>query len=351
LLFDKEGNMKDKPQKIFSINVFYFLSGGFSLMVIFLCHQEKVKADASYFALTPAAPFTQNWTNTGLITTNDNWSGVPSIIGYRGDALTTSAGTDPQTILADGASTPLDVNSNQTNPNTFTTGGVAEFEISDPVVALQGSDTADAPFIDIRLDTTGCTSGRVVQVKYNLRDIDGSADNAVQQVALHYRVGNSGNYTNVSSAYVADATTGPNQSALVTPVSVSLPLTVLGESQVHVRIMTTNAAGADEWVGIDDINIACSLVTAAPAAINGRVMSADGRAIAKVWVRLTGGPFLEPRSALTSSFGYYTFENLPTGETYILTVSSKIYTFSAASRVINLQEDVSDADFVAVISP
>ena len=39
----------------------------------------------------------------------------------------------------------VDVNVNQTNPNTNTTGGVAEFEIANAVVALQGSGTADAP--------------------------------------------------------------------------------------------------------------------------------------------------------------------------------------------------------------
>src|SRR5215204_6822210 len=62
-------------------------------------------------------PFTQNWSNTNLITTNDDWNSVPGIIGYRGDDLTTSTGTDPQTILADGSATPINVWANQTDPN------------------------------------------------------------------------------------------------------------------------------------------------------------------------------------------------------------------------------------------
>ena len=33
-------------------------------------------------------PFSQDWSNTGLITVDDDWSGVNSIIGYRGDGLT-----------------------------------------------------------------------------------------------------------------------------------------------------------------------------------------------------------------------------------------------------------------------
>ncbi len=47
-------------------------------------------------------PFSQAWTNTGLITTNDDWSGVAGITGYRGDGLTAASGVDPQTVVADG---------------------------------------------------------------------------------------------------------------------------------------------------------------------------------------------------------------------------------------------------------
>ena len=98
----------------------------------------------------------------------------------------------------------LDVNANQTN-DTFATGGVTEFELTDPVVAAAGSGTADAPYLRLAV-TTGAVG---VRVRYTLRDIDGSSDNAVQPVALHYRVGASGSWTNVPAAYVADATAGP----------------------------------------------------------------------------------------------------------------------------------------------
>jgi hypothetical protein len=47
-------------------------------------------------------------------------------------------------------------------------------------------------------------------VSYNLRDLDGSIDNAVQPVALQYRVGSTGNFTNLPAGFVADATTGPS---------------------------------------------------------------------------------------------------------------------------------------------
>ena len=205
-------------------------------------------------ALSPAQtlPFSQNWSNTGLITTDDNWNNVPGIVGYRGDDLTANTGTDPQTILGEG--TPvIDVIANQSNPNGLATGGVAEFDgIANPSVALQGSGTADAPSIIIAVNTTGFNN---INVAYNLRDLDGSADNAVQQVALQYRVGTTGNFTNLPAGYVADATQGPNLATLVTPISVTLPSAANNQSVVQVRVITTNAVGNDEWVGIDDISI------------------------------------------------------------------------------------------------
>ena len=78
-----------------------------------------VAADSTYQTL----PFSQDWTDTNLITTDDDWSNVPGILGYRGDGLTGSTGTDPQTILGDGSTTPIDVLADETNPNTLTTGG------------------------------------------------------------------------------------------------------------------------------------------------------------------------------------------------------------------------------------
>ncbi|HMF58370.1 MAG TPA: hypothetical protein VK619_18650, partial [Pyrinomonadaceae bacterium] len=198
-------------------------------------------------------PFSQNWTNTGLITADDNWAGVPGIIGYRGDALTGATGVDPQTVVADGSGTPVDVNANHSDPNTFTTGGVTEFDgIANPVVALQGSGTARAPHIVIALNTTGQTN---INVSYNLRDIDGSADNSVQPVALQYRVGGVGNYTNIPAGFVADASSGPSLATLVTPVSVTLPAACENQSLVQLRVITTDAIGSDEWIGIDDISV------------------------------------------------------------------------------------------------
>jgi predicted extracellular nuclease len=238
--------MKKRLFKVFSL---------FTILALMLMTLPMQSARADNTA--QSLPFSQNWSDNGLITANDNWSGVPGIIGYLGDdPSTTTAGVDPQTVLVPFAT--QDVIANQTTPNTLSNGGVAEFHLADSTIALNGSGTADAPHIILYLNTTGQSN---IIITYNLRDLDSSIDNATQQVALQYRVGNSGNFTNVPAAFVADATTGPSQATLVTPVSVVLPSAVNNQPDIQIRIITYNAGGNDEWVGIDDINVS---VTANP---------------------------------------------------------------------------------------
>lgn len=208
---------------------------------------RHVAADST--AQTP--PFSQAWTNPGLITLNGNWSGVPGIVGFRGDNLAAVPGTDPQQVTV--ASAVIDVNANETDPNTFGPGGVTEFDtLADPVVALKGSTTADAPNIVLTLDTTGLID---LHVAYNLRDVDGSTNDAFQSVALQYRVGMTGLFTNLPAGFVEDATTGPSLATLVTAVSVTLPAVASNKPTVQVRVITTDAPGFDEWVGVDDISV------------------------------------------------------------------------------------------------
>ena len=108
-------------------------------------------------------------------------------------------------MVADGSGTPVDVNANETDPRSVgLAAGVTEFELPDPVVALQGSATAAAPHLVLSLDTRGLSG---VAVRYRLRDVDPSSTaNAVQSVALQYRVGGAGDFASLPDAFVADAT-------------------------------------------------------------------------------------------------------------------------------------------------
>ncbi len=87
--------------------------------------------------------------------------------------------------------------------------------------------------------------------------------------------------------------------------------------------------------------------TAAGASISGRVTTADGSGIRNAKVTVTGNSLAEPVVATTGSFGYFSFDGLQAGETYVVTVNSQRYTFSTPTRVISLIDNVADADFVA----
>ena len=306
----------------------------------------RVKADNAYCAVTPTTAFLQNWSNTGLITTDDNWNGVPCINGYRGDDATAGEGINPETVLAD-YSGVLDVNANRSDPNIFATGGVTEYDgIANPVVALKGTSTADFPHLIIRINSTNCPNQSKLTVSYNVRDLDSSVNDSEQIAALHYRVGASGNFTNLHSGFVADATDA-RVAQRVSLVAASLPDDAKGVSQLQLRIMTANAAGTDEAIGIDDIRVGCAVPTAAEVSIAGRVTSAEGAGIRKARVVVTGNTLVEPRVAQTGSFGYYMVEGLRAGETYVVTINSRRFTFQVPSRAVTLNDSVSDVDFAA----
>src|SRR5215470_14319094 len=177
----------------------------------------------TYFSLASGS-LVQDWSNPSLITSNDSWAGVPSIEGYLGQDITTATGADPRTLTGDSSvANDLDVIANQSN-TSITNGGVAEFDgIANPTIALQGSGTADVPHLVLYLDATGRQN---VRVQFNARDIDATAnEDAIQQINVQYRIGETGTWTNVPGGYIADATTGGpvNPATQVTGVDVTLP--------------------------------------------------------------------------------------------------------------------------------
>ena len=196
---------------------------------------------------------------------------MPSIVGYRGDDLTSATGVDPRTLTGDGTIV-IDVNANQTNPNTFTTGGVTEFAIANATIALTGSGIANAPSVVLYMDAIGRKN---VRLELDVRDLDASTDNSIQQFNIQYRIGESGAWTNVTDGYVADATTGPSLATLVTHVAVDLPAAANGQGQLQIRMMTTNAAGNDEWIGLDNIVVTSDAMTGSSVSV-GNVSITEG---------------------------------------------------------------------------
>ena len=317
----------------------------FSLVFTVTVFQEKASANQYYFELYSGFDFNQTWSPVTQITNDDDWANVISMQGFRGDGLVSGTGVDPQTITANGQSV-LDVNANETNPNTFNTGGVAEFEIANPTIALKGSGTADAPHLMLYLDSTPCPVFKSISVSYNVRDLDGSANDAVQQLALQYRIGNTGAFINVPAGFVADAT-DPNAATKVSSRFVNLPHTIVNEPMVEIRFITTNAAGTDEWIGIDDINLGCYAPTAAGVTAGGKVVTQEGRAISRASVQIYNTHNQSTEYAMTNQFGYFSFDGLNAGDLYIFTIGHRRYSFTTSKRAVQMVEDKKDFVFYA----
>lgn len=84
--------------------------------------------------------------------------------------------------------------------------------------------------------------------------------------------------------------------------------------------------------------------TAANVSVSGRVLTSDGRGIRNVIVVLTDQSGAT-RTARSSSFGYYRFDDVQVGETYVMSVLSKLYMFN--SRVVTVADELTGVDFFA----
>ena len=83
--------------------------------------------------------------------------------------------------------------------------------------------------------------------------------------------------------------------------------------------------------------------SAAAVSIGGRVLTPDGAGISKAAVTLTY-PDGTSRTAFSSSFGYYRFDEVESGETYVISVGSKRYQFNV--RIITASDDLFDLDLI-----
>lgn len=313
----------------------------------------SAEANSVYFNMTSGnLSFSVNPATVNQITSNDDWSAVNSVEGYMGQNLTSTHGVDPQTILHTEfagnqlPNSPTNVAANKGNPSAFNAGGLAEFD-SGTYLALgfQGNVQAN-PYMVFYLNTTGRTN---VTVSYVVQDIDGGSNDSVSRLALQYRVGETGLFTNVPAGYIADATDG-NVAGRTTNVSVTLPAAANNQPQLQVRVITTNAANLagsstpDEWIGVNNYVITSSVgPSAAGVTVGGRVVSSSGRAVRGATVTMYDKTGFA-QSAITNGFGYYAFSDVEIGTTYNFIVVSKQYSFTP--RTVTVVDELADLNFV-----
>ncbi|MEQ1644326.1 MAG: DUF4394 domain-containing protein, partial [Pyrinomonadaceae bacterium] len=123
-------------------------------------------------------------------------------------------------------------------------------------------------------------------------------------------------------------------------------LRVGGIQQLYSINLATGAATLVGNIGdgnnvIDGFTIApCS--TAAGVEVSGRVLTPDGRGLRNAVVSMTDSSGAV-RTATTSTFGYYRFDDVSAGDSYVMSVTSRRYRF--APRVVQVFDNLADVDF------
>lgn len=90
--------------------------------------------------------------------------------------------------------------------------------------------------------------------------------------------------------------------------------------------------------------------TAASVTVGGRVLNSAGRGIRNVLIVMTDSTGAM-RTALSTSFGYYSFADVPAGETYILSARAKRFAFAQPTQVVSVSEETTEINFIAYDAP
>jgi len=260
--------------------------------------------------------FARTGANAGSFSRTTDFSPTPSAIIYQID-ITVSGNTTATTSAAifqvgSGFGT---ANSTESNANTYARFGInlsatsGCFSIRDITNSTTSAEFCNTQTITWVLNNTGAS------LSYN------APNGTVQTVA-----------NDTADLYVG-TTLVLNDVAVQTV------------DQVITDLKFVFSAGTGT-IQLDNIQINSLAPTAASATIGGRIVNSNGRGIRNVRIMLTGSSLSEPIYATSTSFGYYRFPEVPVGETYILQVFSKNYNFNPSSRVVNLNSNLTDADFV-----
>lgn len=133
-------------------------------------------------------------------------------------------------------------------------------------------------------------------------------------------------------------------------------ITYNSPTQITVNLNTTSSSLGAKTLTITNpdgqttstvINVVAP--TPAPANLGGRIVDATGRGVFGVRVTAAsadGTTF----TTVSNSFGYYRFESLPIGTTYIITPFHRRFTFTPESRTHNHLDEALDIDFQVVVS-
>lgn len=107
------------------------------------------------------------------------------------------------------------------------------------------------------------------------------------------------------------------------------------------------------WSGVGNLHllpkneiVPSAVPSASTVSLGGRVTNARGRGIPGVYVTVANSAG-ETKVLSTNTFGYYRFDELAAGQTYVISASSKRYEFRQSSLIVTANDSLTDQNFVS----
>ncbi len=258
--------------------------------------------------------------------------------------LLNSDGTIP-----DGARITHSTNAFKSGPSPSSGNGVQKGSVSpNPIgtIVLYAGGNIAAVAIDFHMDFSGVTAG---MLSFDWRALQGGTAVGSHTGSLRVYWSMDGTtFTELPTAGILGRTNG---SDAVSITGVELPEEFDGSATARLRFYqhgeSTTGTGGRPKFSIDNLTVTAAAPSSAPVSVSGRVMTADGRAIAGARLSIEGGNLKFPRWALANPFGRFRFEGLTPGVTCVISVGSKRFTFTEPVQAVTPQEDISDLNFTS----
>jgi hypothetical protein len=308
-----------------------------------------------------------NWTNNGTFTANTN------TVNFNGVAPQTVGGSSASTFnnltmnnasgitLATGATVngALTLTSGEiaTGANTLTIGtaGTVNRTSGHVVGTLQKNFSGPGPAFTMPVGTAGAYSPLNVTVTSGAGQLTARPNvgvpavlivNSARTLQRYWTLSGSGITSNITFNYLdGDVPPAPNDENIWQIIRVTGTVAVRYPTTLSYVMMnpagnqfTINGLSSySDWTAGEPL-----APTAASASVSGRVLDLSGRGISNARVSLQNQQG-EIVWAITNPFGYYSFASVEVGQTYVVSVAHKQYSFNP--RTISLSDDVTGLDF------
>jgi hypothetical protein len=237
----------------------------------------------------------------------------------------------------------MDNNATATRTNGYVIGLMSKrfFTAGLPAFTFQlGTANGYAPV------TVAITSG-TTEVFAAVQQTNQPVLNPSTSLRRYWTLNAAGTFTaNLTFNYLQGDVFGNENNYRITRVSGGVPQSFANNCGVGSPCVNpaTNTAFISGVTAFSDWTLSEFSPTAANVSIGGRVLTGKGNGISGVIVSLTDSNGLT-RNVLTNTFGFYRFDEVRAGETYVANVRHKKFQFNPSAMVINAYENALDINF------